>query len=106
MMKTIEQQADEYADLVEPPILDFTISEFQNGFDNGLHEGSKLGFKAGYKAATRWIPVEDRNVRMPDLKECLLLDENGKVWTDDEFTEKRPMVIITHWFPIPPILKK
>lgn len=95
-MKTIKEQGREYAKgkLLERGAKGFSDREF-NGCDIGL------AYMDGIKAATRWIPLEDRNVRMPDLKECLLLDENGKVWTDDEFTEKRPMVIITHWLPIP-----
>lgn len=100
-MKTIEEQARSFACI--------TANGYAWAGEDvriDIRDDLQYAFISGAKAAARWISVEDRNVRMPDLKECLLLDENGKVWTDDEFTEKRPMVIITHWLPIPPAPEK
>lgn len=58
------------------------------------------GFEAGVKFAQQWISVEDGKEKWYDTNNILLKDENGRVWTYNEYCEERPIVVITHWRPI------
>lgn len=95
-MKTIEEQAREYA-------ADITTALMHcDGQTNSLDEIIERAVIHGAKATTHWIPIEDRNHRMPNDEELILLDEYGKVWTFSEFEAQKLFVIITHWLRLPP----
>ena len=76
MMKTIEEQAREYADFECPPSQEIIPGEggYVGGWEDGCNSGMRDGFIAGYKAATRWIPVEEE---LPTNQDTVLLCGKG-----------------------------
>lgn len=50
----------------------------------------------------RWIPIDDRSRIMSNDTPIFIKDENGRVYTWEEWDsfDSPPLVIITHWRPI------
>ena len=99
-MKTIEEQAREYA---------------QNHYSGdgwfSSREDVEAAFIDGYEAATRWIRVDDK---LPDPEKCVIcLSKDGKIHCAYRIEESEIFQCLgynfawilhpTHWLPIPPI---
>lgn len=110
-MKTIEEQAREYAcDGIHPDSME--CKSCYNIYGKCNYEA----FIAGAKAATRWIPVEEE----PDDKDRLLLalTHRGDVHTSfwggmaghnriiKNDRRDQTFKYYTHWLPIPPMPEK
>lgn len=103
-MKTIEEQAREYAD---------KVSKLPDGdWSTKMYETAEAAFLAGAKAATRWIPVEEEP--KDRSKPIISLDKNGCIDYNFygsivghnqiiQYDSKDPSAkFYTHWLPIPP----
>lgn len=109
-MKTIEEQAREYAIHDE---YDFTPSQKYGEFSrSNIKHIREQAFLAGAKAATRWIPVEeepkDRSKPIISLDKNGCIDHNfyGSIVGHNQiiqYDSKDPSAkFYTHWLPMPP----
>ena len=69
----------------------------------------KSAFKAGAKwqMNNMWISINDKNKEMPNNEDMFIKMENGEVRRYNEDWEEEFMLdgIVTHWMPIPKLVK-
>lgn len=107
-MKTIEEQAREYAD---------KVSKLPDGdWSTKMYEAAEAAFLAGTKAATRWISVEEE---LPLHDQRIICISNRGIpkytfgsqvlWDNKLIQEERKdpnYLYWKYWLPIPPIPEK
>ena len=72
-------------------------------------KASKDGFLAGaeWQMNNMWISINDENKEMPNNEDMFIKMENGEVRRYNEDWEEEFMLdgIVTHWMPIPKLVK-
>ena len=72
-------------------------------------KASKDGFLAGaeWQKDNMWISINDKNKEMPNNEDMFIKMENGEVRRYNEDWEEEFMLdgIVTHWMPIPKLVK-
>lgn len=111
-MKTIEEQAREYA-MEHMGCRCPTELEINHPECRGCYLAARDDFKAGYKAATRWISVKEGLPPMDSM--CAISHASSpnpltaKYVGDGAFCSVESGMLVfkaTHWLPVPPIPEK
>lgn len=110
MMKTIEEQAREYAEDIE------TYMSVWDGPKPTFEVLIEKAFLEGAKVATRWIPVEEEPIDKGNI--LIALDYRGGVHTMfwgaiaghnriiQNDRHDHTFKYYTHWLPVPPMPEK
>ena len=101
-MDKIEKAANDYSDSY------YSDAEYPSEIRDIIND-CKSAFKAGAKwqMNNMWISINDKNKEMPNNEDMFIKMENGEVRRYNEDWEEEFMLdgIVTHWMPIPKLVK-
>lgn len=101
-MDKIEKAANDYSDSY------YSDDEYPSEIRYIIND-CKSAFKAGAKwqMNNMWISINDKNKEMPNNEDMFIKMENGEVrrYNEDWEEEFRLDGIVTHWMPIPKLVK-
>jgi len=101
-MDKLEKAANDYSDSY------YSDAEYPSEIRDIIND-CKSAFKAGAKwqMNNMWISINDKNKEMPNNEDMFIKMENGEVRRYNEDWEEEFMLdgIVTHWMPIPKLVK-
>jgi len=101
-MDKLEKAANDYSDSY------YSDAEYPSEIRDIIND-CKSAFKAGAKwqMNNMWISINDKNKEMPNNEDMFIKMENGEVrrYNEDWEEEFRLDGIVTHWMPIPKLVK-
>ena len=101
-MNKLEEAANDYSDSY------YSDAEYPSEIRDIIND-CKSAFKAGAKwqMNNMWISINDKNKEMPNNEDMFIKMENGEVRRYNEDWEEEFMLdgIVTHWMPIPKLVK-
>ena len=101
-MDKLEKAANDYSDSY------YSDAEYPSEIRDIIND-CKSAFKAGAKwqINNMWISINDKNKEMPNNEDMFIKMENGEVRRYNEDWEEEFMLdgIVTHWMPIPKLVK-
>ena len=101
-MDKLEKAANDYSDSY------YSDAEYPSEIRD-IFNDCKSAFKAGAKwqMNNMWISINDKNKEMPNNEDMFIKMENGEVRRYNEDWEEEFMLdgIVTHWMPIPKLVK-
>ena len=101
-MDKLEKAANDYSDSY------YSDAEYPSEIRDIIND-CKSAFKAGAKwqMNNMWISINDKNKEMPNNEDMFIKMENGEVRRYNEDWEGEFMLdgIVTHWMPIPKLVK-
>ena len=101
-MDKLEKAANDYSDSY------YRDAEYPSEIRDIIND-CKSAFKAGAKwqMNNMWISINDKNKEMPNNEDMFIKMENGEVRRYNEDWEEEFMLdgIVTHWMPIPKLVK-
>ena len=101
-MYKLEKAANDYSDSY------YSDAEYPSEIRDIIND-CKSAFKAGAKwqMNNMWISINDKNKEMPNNEDMFIKMENGEVRRYNEDWEEEFMLdgIVTHWMPIPKLVK-
>ena len=101
-MDKLEKAANDYSDSY------YSDAEYPSEIRDIIND-CKSAFKAGAKwqMNNMWISINDKNKEMPNNEDMFIKMENGEVRRYNEDSEEEFMLdgIVTHWMPIPKLVK-
>ena len=101
-MDKLEKAANDYSDSY------YSDDEYPSEIRDIIND-CKSAFKAGAKwqMNNMWISINDKNKEMPNNEDMFIKMENGEVRRYNEDWEEEFMLdgIVTHWMPIPKLVK-